>query len=196
MTGETTSKLTSEVTCELTRDLAREVIGEVTRDVTRDSAATEYRPRILVIGYGNPLRSDDGIGWRVAEELQSHIESSRVEVIKCHQLAPELAEKFRDTALVVFVDAAAEGSPGVWNHQRLCAANSSAVFSHGPTPAALLALAADIYGASPEVHLFTVCGSSFGYGECFSPDVDRALPSVVAEIEALLRAAVTATPAD
>ena len=23
--------------------------------------------QILVIGYGNPLRGDDGVGWRVAE---------------------------------------------------------------------------------------------------------------------------------
>ncbi len=172
------------------------VTGELTRDVTRDSAATEHRPPILIIGYGNPLRSDDGIGWRVAEKLQPRLNTSRVEVIKCHQLAPEMAEKLRDAALVVFVDAAVDGSPGEWDHQRLRAANSSAVFSHGPTPAALLALAADLYGASPEVHLFTVCGSAFGYGESFSPDVDRALPSVVAEIEALLMAAESETPAD
>ena len=26
-------------------------------------------PAILVIGYGNVLRSDDGIGWHVAERL-------------------------------------------------------------------------------------------------------------------------------
>jgi len=176
----------------LSGELPRELACGLTCDVTRDPAAAEDRPRILVIGYGNPLRSDDGIGWRVAEELQARLKTSHVEVIQCHQLEPELAEKLRDAAMVVFVDAAAEGSSGEWNHHRLTATKSSAVFSHGPTPAALLALAADLYGASPEAHLFTVCGSSFGYGEHLSTDVKRTLPSVVTEIEALLRAADTA----
>jgi len=180
---------------ELTREVTRGVTEVETRDVTRDSATAENRPRILVIGYGNPLRSDDGIGWRVAEILQPRLKTSQVEVIQCHQLAPEMAEKLRDTALVVFVDATTEGSPGKCNHQRLRATNSSAVFSHGPTPAALVSLAADLYGASPEVHLFTVCGSSFGYGERFSPEVDQALPSVVEEIEALLKTGESETPA-
>ncbi len=195
MNGKLNGSLNGIVTGELSSETTGGLTDEFARDLTREFAALEHRPRILVIGYGNPLRSDDGIGWRAAEELQSRIETSRVEVIQCHQLAPELAEKFRDTAVVLFIDAQAEGPPGAWNHQRLHAANSTSVFSHGPTPAALLALAADLYGASPEVHLFTVCGSSFGYGECFSPAVDRALPSVVAEIEALLRAIESETPA-
>ena len=25
--------------------------------------------RLLIIGYGNPLRGDDGLGWRAAEDL-------------------------------------------------------------------------------------------------------------------------------
>ena len=181
-----------ELSGKLSEELPREPAGGLNCDVTQDFAVTEDLPRIVVIGYGNPLRSDDGIGWRVAEELQARLKTSHVEVIQRHQLAPELAAKLRDAALVVFVDAATEGSAGEWNHERLTAAKSSALFSHGPTPAALLALAAELYGASPEAHLFTVCGSSFGYGEHLSPDVVRALPFVVAEIEALLSAADTA----
>ncbi|MCZ7667262.1 MAG: hypothetical protein M5U34_08655 [Chloroflexi bacterium] len=26
--------------------------------------------KVLVIGYGNPLREDDGVGWRVVEEIE------------------------------------------------------------------------------------------------------------------------------
>jgi len=25
--------------------------------------------RVLILGYGNPLRSDDGLGWQVAVQL-------------------------------------------------------------------------------------------------------------------------------
>jgi hydrogenase maturation protease len=171
----------------LNRKFKRNLSGQTAREAARDAViAAELRPRVLVIGYGNSLRSDDGIGCRVARELQSRLDGPRVEVIECRQLAPEMAEKIRGAALVIFVDAAAEGSPGEWRHHRLHAEDASPTFSHAPAPAALLALAADLYGAAPEGHLFTVCGSSFGYGEDFSPDVARALPSVVSEIELLL----------
>jgi hydrogenase maturation protease len=162
-----------------------------------DSAAVDRCPPILVIGYGNPLRSDDGIGWRVARELRARVDASRIEVIECHQLAPEMAEKIRGAVLVIFVDAAVEGFPGEVRHHRLDglrAEGSSPQFSHGPTPAALLALAADCYGSAPEVHLFSVCGGSFEYGECFSPSVARAIPSVVAEIADLLGTAESGIP--
>ncbi len=162
--------------------------NKTNHDSVRDSAAAGRHPRVLVIGYGNPLRSDDGVGWRIVQELRSRVDASRIEVIESHQLAPEMAEQIRNAGLVVFVDAAAEGSPGEWRHHRLRAGGSSSAFSHGPTPDALLALGADLYGVAPEAHLFTVSGSSFCYGESFSPDVTQALPLVLAEIEDLLRA--------
>lgn len=48
--------------------------------------------RVLVLGYGNPLRSDDGLGWRVAVELFRANASVDVLVLPCHQLTPDLAE--------------------------------------------------------------------------------------------------------
>jgi hydrogenase maturation protease len=164
------------------------VKNHANHDSARDSAAAERRPRALIIGYGNPLRSDDGIGWRIVQELRSRVDASRIEVIECQQLAPEMAEQIRNAGLIIFVDAGVEGSPGEWRHQRLRAGGSSNAFSHGPTPDALLALGADLYGAAPEAHLFTVSGSSFRYGESFSPEVTQVFPRVVAEIEELLRA--------
>jgi hydrogenase maturation protease len=144
---------------------------------------------------GNPLRSDDGIGWRIVQELRNRIDDSRIELIECQQLAPEMAELLGHIGLVVFVDAAAQDSPGEWRHDRLQAGGSSGAFSHGSTPEALLAMSADLYGAAPEAHLFTVSGSSFCYGENLSAKVRRAFPLVVAEIENLLRARETLTAA-
>lgn len=39
--------------------------------------------KTLVLGLGNPLLSDDGVGWRVAEELRARINDPRIE-IDCH----------------------------------------------------------------------------------------------------------------
>jgi len=145
----------------------------------------------VLIGYGNPLRSDDGIGWRVAQELRTR-QCVGVEVIECHELAPEMADKIRVATLVIFVDAATGGFAGEVRHHRLDgsgAEKGSAPFSHVRTPRELMALAAELYGASPEAHLFTVSGTSFLIGETLSREVAQALPLVVAEIEALLSAA-------
>jgi Ni,Fe-hydrogenase maturation factor len=44
-------------------------------------------PSIVVIGYGNPLRGDDAIGWKAAEALRDVYEDDMaVEVFASHQL--------------------------------------------------------------------------------------------------------------
>src|SRR2546421_12899232 len=65
----------------------------------------------LVIGYGNPLRTDDGVGWQVAQQLATDL-ADDVDVIGTHQLTPELAEPISRAGLVVFVDAGVGGEPG------------------------------------------------------------------------------------
>ena len=59
---------------------------------------------ILVIGYGNELRGDDGIGPRVAEAIAA-AHHPGVRVVSCFQLVPELAADLAKARLAVFVDA-------------------------------------------------------------------------------------------
>ena len=56
----------------------------------------------LVIGIGNPLRSDDGIGWRLAAQLPAGAGLG----VRCRQqLTPELAEELAAVERVLFLDA-------------------------------------------------------------------------------------------
>jgi hydrogenase maturation protease len=32
-------------------------------------------PKTLIVGLGNPILGDDGVGWRIAERLQEHLQS-------------------------------------------------------------------------------------------------------------------------
>ena len=49
----------------------------------------------LIIGYGNPLREDDGVGWQVADQLLKNSEGS-IKVLTAHTLAPtDLTEDSR-----------------------------------------------------------------------------------------------------
>lgn len=62
-----------------------------------------YLDRVIVIGYGNTLRSDDGAGQKVAEILASwHL--PQVRSISVHQLTPELAAPIAEAELAIFVD--------------------------------------------------------------------------------------------
>lgn len=68
--------------------------------------------RILVVGHGNPVRTDDGLGWHVAVELFRSNTSPDVKVLPCHQLTPDLAEPMSVSETVIFIDCARDGNPG------------------------------------------------------------------------------------
>ncbi|MEP7055497.1 MAG: hydrogenase maturation protease [Actinomycetota bacterium] len=66
----------------------------------------------LVVGYGNPLRSDDGLGWHAAETLGSDPRLDGVLVLQRHQLTPELALDISAATVVVLVDATSAAPAG------------------------------------------------------------------------------------
>jgi hydrogenase maturation protease len=111
----------------------------------------------LVIGIGNTLRGDDGVGWRLAEQLRGW-KRPFLEVSAVHQLTPELAPRLAAAGEVLFIDAcftdARFGEDGV-SCPRLVplapgdGAGGSARLSHHTTPEALLALAQRLYGRRP-----------------------------------------------
>ena len=134
----------------------------------------------LLIGYGSPLRCDDGVGWFLANQLATLVDDDAVRIIAAHQLAPEMAEALSQASEVLFVDAAVSGAPGAWTvhpvqpnpHESL----SSLV--HHLTPAALLMLSQALYDTAPTGRMITIVGADFGYGETFSPAVETVLPHV------------------
>ena len=141
----------------------------------------------LVVGYGNPLRADDGLGWVVAEELAESPLPSDTRVLTAHQLTPELAEPVGQADLVVFVDAREGGEPGrIERDTAAPAAEGSPAFSHDLDPPALLALARSLYGHCPRAVVVSVGGQDFGYGMALSEVVWEAVPAVVQEILTIL----------
>ena len=145
-------------------------------------------PRVLIVAYGNPLRSDDGVAWRAAEALEEKWPASEVEIVQMHQLAPELAESLSRVDAVIFVDAApaSGGEPGKIRCEELSSINE-ARFAHQLSAGAVVLLARQVYGAGPRVFSVTVTGECFDHGEALSTAVVTALPALVARIEALAR---------
>ena len=68
--------------------------------------------RNLVVGYGNPLRGDDGVGWHAAAALAADPRLADTDVITGHQLTPKLAEDIAKARLAVLVDARLGDTPG------------------------------------------------------------------------------------
>jgi hydrogenase maturation protease len=147
-------------------------------------------PTVLIVAYGNPLRSDDGVAWHAADALEGKIRG--VEILRLHQLAPELAETASCFDTVIFVDAASSpeaGDPGEIRSEELDgnASISATAFSHAVSPRVVIRLAKSLYGASPRGYSVTITGQKFDHGESLSPVVASALPEVLVQIEQLIR---------
>ena len=139
--------------------------------------------RTVVIGYGNPLRSDDGFGWRAAKLLTEVLSGWQAEIITCHQLTPELAEPLSRATRAVFIDADVEGPPGSVRHQIVRPRTPSpSAFTHTCAPADLLYSAQELYGHHPEALIISVSAQSFDFADSLSPAVSAALPKVIRQI--------------
>ena len=136
-------------------------------------------PGALIIGYGNPLRGDDRLGWEVADQIARDAGDS-IKVLTRHQLTPELAEPISNADVVVFVDACHEGRPGDWRCEKVRPDGTiPQAFAHHLTPVSLLDYAAAIFDAKPTALLISVTADSFKYCETLTPKVAAVVPEVV-----------------
>ncbi|MBZ0293088.1 MAG: hydrogenase maturation protease [Anaerolineae bacterium] len=136
--------------------------------------------RTLVIGYGNPVRRDDGLGWLVANQLGRIINDPTVEIVTTIQLLPEHLALISETDRVIFVDACEDGRPGEWHFRPIQASKSQdSALTHHFSPEQLLAMADLLYAHSPDAAILTVSGADFGYGEGLSACVEAVLPEII-----------------
>lgn len=134
-------------------------------------------PTLLIIGYGNTLRRDDGVGVGAARWASEHLARPGVRIFESHQLMPEMAQDIAAADQVVFIDASiCGGAPGEVIHGELAPADElDSSLGHHITPQVLLAIAWALYGRCPQAHLFTVVGRDFDHGVGLSEPVARGL---------------------
>jgi hydrogenase maturation protease len=129
----------------------------------------EHEPTVLIIGIGNVLRGDDGVGPIIAQRLEQLLPKEVVRVMTCHQLLPELAEDLSRVELAVFVDAACDLVPGEVRAVPIeSVLESQRASTHDFSPPALLRLAKQLYGRSPRAIVVAVGAESFGYEQALS----------------------------
>ncbi len=139
---------------------------------------------VLIIGYGNPLRGDDALGWLAAEQLRTTIRDERVEILTGHQLTPEMADPVSRARIVIFIDADCDNREGEIAFRRVEADRSAPeLFSHQLTPEVLLGVATRLYGGSANGVLISVGAGTFEYGAELSEVVRTALPAVLERVQ-------------
>ncbi len=128
----------------------------------------------LVIGIGNPLRGDDGVGALLAEEVGGdHVQ----------QLTPELAAELARLERVLFIDAwlAPPGAaPRLDQLDPLLPGDghgAAELASHQLDPAQLLALTDVLYGRVPQGWWLRIPAWTLAHGTTFSPALAASLPA-------------------
>ncbi len=142
---------------------------------------------IVVIGYGNMLRTDDGFGWHAAERLIDDHRFAGAEILQRHQLTPELALDISTAALVVLIDATSGLPPGEFTVERVERSGPAPnTWSHHLSPATLVSLSDELYGRSADVFVVSCGVQSLDVGDRLSPVAEAALPDVINAVAALV----------
>jgi len=145
--------------------------------------AVNIEAKLLVIGYGNTLRGDDGVGPRVAEAV-GKLNLPGVRTLVCQQLSPEHADPISRVRKVVFVDAAVD-APNQVQFRKLEPGETSQLMAHAADPRTMLALARDVFGHAPEAWWLTIPAVNLDFGEKLSPETEAGFHEALRRIQSL-----------
>lgn len=154
--------------------------------MTEASATTASPATVLVIGYGNPGRLDDGLGPALAEALAA-LELPGVTVEANYQLTVEDAAAVAEHDVVVFADASVNG-PEPYSFQPVEPKRNVSFSSHSLAPPAVLALAHELFGSATRGYVLGIRGYRFNeFAEALSPGARGNLRAAMRFLESLLR---------
>ena len=161
--------------------------------------ATSNLGSILIIGYGNSLRNDDGAGCRVSDIVASW-DLPYVRSLTVHQLTPELAEPIAQSELAIFIDAwidtcvekndLASNRPKLKSLKSIVQIHKIAVaaklddsylpeLGHTSDPRSLILLAQKIYGQSPIAYSLLLPAVNWDFGEQISAVTRKSIDQAV-----------------
>lgn len=156
----------------------------------------------LVVGLGNPILGDDGVGWRVAETVKAHLNDPAVDVLCLSLGGLALMEHLAGYRRVIIVDAMTTGAePGSLHNlsaaemDELSVQHTASV--HDLSLSAALALGCELGLALPEeIQIIGIeAKPEFNFGETLSTAVAGAVPGAASAVaEWLYQPAATPLP--
>jgi hydrogenase maturation protease len=133
---------------------------------------------VLVIGFGNPGRRDDGLGPLAAERVE-RLRLPRIVTHAKYQLAIEDAGDAAEFDTVVFVDAMKTGRRQFVIGDVPAAASAPGFTSHLVSPQQVVAICKRLYGHTPQSFLIGIRGYQFGFGDGLSPRAAENLDAAI-----------------
>jgi len=143
---------------------------------------------ILLYGYGNPGRKDDGLGPILVDLVEEWIIEHEIENISIdsnYQLNIEDAYTIRDYDIVIFFDASIEEIDD-FIVSRIEPSDKVNYTMHSVSPSFVLNLCNKIYHYSPEAFLLHIKGYEFQLQEGLSEKANKNLESAFTFIKSLL----------
>jgi hydrogenase maturation protease len=135
--------------------------------------------KVLVFGYGNPGRLDDGLGPAFVEAVAA-LGIDGVTADSNYQLQPEDALFVAEHDAVILVDAAVDG-PEPYAFTAIKPRAETSFTTHHMSPEGLMALACDTFGTRTEGYLLAIRGHEFDeFGERLSARAQENLAAALA----------------
>ena len=148
--------------------------------------------KLLILGYGNPDREDDGVAWHILRALTIKLgflppesyedEFPEVGLIDFDfqlQLTPEMAEDLAEYKYVCFIDAHTGNIPELVRLIPVKSEFQNSPFTHHLTPQSLMSMCETIYGKRPDAALLSVLGHRFLFTRELSDETAKLVPQAV-----------------
>ncbi len=157
--------------------------------------------KVLLLGYGNPDREDDGVAWHILHALTLNLglvspesyedefpEFESIDFVFQLQLTPEMAEDIAQYQYVCFIDAHTGNIPEPVRLIHVESEFQSSPFTHHLTPQSLLSMCETIYENKPDAALLSVLGHRFLFSRELSGETAALVPQAVELIVEWLKA--------
>jgi hydrogenase maturation protease len=164
--------------------------------------------KLLLIGYGNPDREDDGVAWHILRALTEKLGldapasyedefpvAAEIDLVFYLQLTPEMAEEISDYQYVCFIDAHTGSIPEPVRLIKVESEFQHSPFTHHLTPQSLMSMCETIYGKKPDAALLSVLGHRFLFTRQLSEKTSQLVPQAVGLIWDWIRARPILNPA-
>lgn len=151
--------------------------------------------KLLILGFGNPDREDDGVAWHILRALTIKLglippesyedefpQSDQIDFDFQLQLTPEMAEEIAAYKYVCFIDAHTGSIPEPVRRISVESEFQNSPFTHHLTPQSLMSMCETIYGKKPDAALLSVLGHRFLFTRELSQETAELVPQAVALI--------------
>ncbi|MCP4650804.1 MAG: hydrogenase maturation protease [PVC group bacterium] len=143
--------------------------------------------KVLLIGYGNPGRLDDGLGPALAEVIEAE-NIPGVTVDANYQLSVEDAAAVAEHDVVIFADASVNATEPFSFTQIHPKSNTLSFSSHSVEPEAVIALAQELFKADTVGYALGIRGYEFNeFGQKISTQAKENLEKAIEFIVPALR---------